>query len=491
MKLSGGASGVEAEAPLLKSIYACRMKFARDERGGKLRDIRIYNACARERRRLRRDTLASIRFGTGLSEEWTDPSGTSDMVSAAQRAAAIPPRLPRADRISVYRGFREAKRAEKAGERASMSGPMALRHLVTDDLREAIVRATVGNGFGERLTLFWADHFTVAANGPFLSAFVADFIETAVRPNIAGRFADMLSAVARHPAMLAYLNQSESFGPNSRAGRNRRRGLNENYARELLELHTLGVGPIYRQHDVRALALLLTGLSYNQSGFIYRTAMAEPGPHDVLGRQYGDGLDDIEAVLHDLALHPETARHLSRKLIIHFLGQEPEQDLVDRMSAAYLASGGALSELYAALLDDPRAWAPELRKVKPPFDFIVSALRAANLSRDTLSSLNDREVRVGLTRPMLTMGQPPFRPNGPDGWSEKPEGWITPPTLAARLRWASGFAERIAEGMDPRAFLGSALADAASPLLSFAVAGAENRVEGVAFTLISPEFNRR
>ncbi len=186
-------------------------------------------------------------------------------------------------------------------------------------------------GFRERLVAFWTDHFTVAANGPVLSALVPDLVENAIRPHVGGRFGDMLEAVTLHPAMLIYLNQVQSAGPNSVAGKRRGKGLNENLAREVLELHTLGVGAGYTQDDVRQLAELLTGLSVDKSGFTFRSRIAEPGAEVVLGKRYGGGeasLGDIRAVLADIAVHPDTARHLARKLIVHFVGGEVPEDWV-------------------------------------------------------------------------------------------------------------------------------------------------------------------
>ena len=326
-----------------------------------------------------------------------------------------------------------------------------------------------------------------------LVALLPDMIETAIRPHLAGRFADMLSAVATHPAMLIYLDQAQSVGPTSLAGRIRGRGLNENLAREILELHTLGVGAAYTQADVRSFAELLTGLSVDEQGFRFRPGIAEPGPITVLGRSYGGGrkrLEDILAALEDLAAHPDTARHLARKLVVHFIGGVPDRDHVGAVAEAY-ASRGLLADAYAALLDHPAAWAGPLNKAKPPFDFIVSALRALGMRGRQVRDLNRREFRRGLIGPMMLMGQRPFAPPGPDGWPEAPEAWITAAGLAARIRWARAIADRPEAAREPVSFLETALGDAADPVLRSAVAGAETRAEGVALVLASPAFNRR
>jgi uncharacterized protein (DUF1800 family) len=304
----------------------------------------------------------------------------------------------------------------------------------------------------------------------------------------------MLRAVVQHPAMLVYLDQAGSFGPNSPAGRDRDRGMNENLAREILELHTLGVDAAYSQEDVRAFAELLTGLSHGPEGFVFRARRAEPGAETVLGRRYGDGSADLAPVLQaldDMAAHPATARHLARKLVVHFLGVPAPDDLVATMAAAYLDADTDLRALYDALLADPRAWAPPFAKARTPFEFLVAALRAGGVAPAEITALADGAVQRTILRPLAEMGQPLWRATGPDGWPEAPEAWITPAGLAARLRWSQGFAERVLTDTDPRAFLDTALGDAASPGLRFAVAGAEQRREGLVLVLASPEFNRR
>jgi uncharacterized protein (DUF1800 family) len=439
---------------------------------------------------MQRETLSAIRFGFGLSPHQNAPAKTADLLSVADRTARIQTRIPLSQRTAQLLVYRESRKqdldARKAARRKLMKFAM-------DDVRAHLSFAVSDSGFGARLTGFWGDHFTVAANGALLRMLVPDFLETAIRPNITGYFPDMLRAAATHPAVLIYLNQVQSVGPNSRAGQRRDRGLNENLARELLELHTLGVDADYAQTDVRALAELLTGLSVKESGFVFRPGISEPGPHVILGKSYGERrttLAHIEEALQDLAMHPATALHLARKLLTHFIGADDE-DLVQRMAQAYLASDGALTELYAVMLDAASSWDPTLRKAKPPFDFIASSLRASGAQADEIASIKPGDLRQGIYGAMQLMGQPMFQPPGPDGWSENPSDWITPPGLAARIRWATAFAERIEATHDPRAFLDTALADAASPTLRFAVGGSESRVEGIALTLVSPEFNRR
>jgi uncharacterized protein (DUF1800 family) len=219
--------------------------------------------------------------------------------------------------------------------------------------------------------------------------------------------------------------------------------------------------------------------------------MVEPGRHKVLGQSDKGDLSGIKQALDDIGLHPDTARHLAAKLVTHFVGGTPNPDHVDQIATAYLASDGDLSTSYKALLDHPNAWSDTFAKAKTPFDFIISAFRAANATKADIAAIKPNDLREGVIGAMQLMGQQMLRPPGPDGWDEAPETWITPPGLAARIRWAVAFSERIQDSHDPRAFLERALDDAASPLLQFAVAGSESRVEGLALTLVSPEFNRR
>ena len=451
---------------------------------------------------VRRSTIAAIRYGYGLRPGDTPGANVNALLSGigkvdgAERAFPIAPFETRAALTAKRRAARKAARDGKSGGRAAKKRvDRELRALMIADIRTILQRALESRtGLRERLAAFWTDHFTVAAIGPVLPALVPDLIENAIRPHVAGNFGDMLVAVSTHPAMLIYLNQVQSVGPSSRAGKRRGRGLNENLAREILELHTLGVGGAYGQYDVRQLAELLTGLSVDKSGFVFRKAIVEPGAETVLGKHYGGGhpsLGDIRYALHDIARHPDTARHLARKLITHFVGGTPPDDWVEKMAFAYRKSDGDLTALYQALLDDDRAWDMPFRKAKLPFEFVISALRAAGVTGEALNALSPRDIRNDLMEPLAAMGQPLFRPGGPDGWPEAPESWITPATLAARLRWSGELVDDLLKDSDPREFLDAALGDAASDLLKFAVAGSESRAEGAALVLVSPDFNRR
>ncbi len=275
-------------------------------------------------------TLAAIRFGMGLSPDIASPASVADMMvrlHGPDVAAALVP-IPTYETVYPSQSdFRNASIAlSEARGTDGEDTATDLQSQMREDGREAVAtflkahlaRAVVTeDGFRERLAQFWADHFTVRSTNGISRHLVSPYIETAIRPNVAGMFADMLVAVVGSPMMIYYLDQHRSMGPNSQTAQRRDRGLNENLAREVLELHTLGVGGSYSQTDVREFAELLTGVTANaQRGAFFRTQQAEPGSETVLGVTYGgdeESVDHVIAALQDLAVHPDTARHLAWK----------------------------------------------------------------------------------------------------------------------------------------------------------------------------------
>lgn len=358
-------------------------------------------------------------------------------------------------------------------------------------------RAHTQDGLRERLAFFWGDHFTARGKVSIMRRATSPYVESAIRPHVAGYFADMLKAVTAQPAFLQYLDQKTSTGPNSPEGLRAKKssGLNENLARELLELHTLGVEAAYSQQDVTELAELLTGLTYDQQGvFGFRADYAEPGAETVLGKSYGGSgaatLADVHAALADLAQHPATARHLARKMAVHFISDTPDPALVAAMEARYRDTGGHLGEMTRAMLEHPAAWAPEFLNVKQPIDFIGSALRALDVPKE-LAVMNDwRQVRSRFAIPLRLMGQTWEEPLGPDGWAEQDAEWITPQRFAARVDWAMNAPQGFGDLPDPRALVTDALGNRAPEALVFAANAAEDRRTGVGLILASPAFQR-
>ncbi|MBL4928543.1 DUF1800 domain-containing protein [Fuscibacter oryzae] len=362
-------------------------------------------------------------------------------------------------------------------------------------LRATLARAVAApDGLRERLGAFWADHFTVAAPGLHRAIMPAAMAEEAIRPHLTGNFADMLTAVALHPAMLIYLDQSFSTGPNSALGKRKGKGLNENFARELLELHTLGVGAGYAQDDVRELAKLLSGLSWRlRTGFSFNPQKTEPGPQVVLGKTYaGDTLDTVREVLGDLARRPETATHLARKLAVHFVADAPDAGLVAALEGAFLQGGGALMPVYEVLLRHPAALVPEMAKARQPWDFLVASLRALGVTGDDIMAWPGKHLTRRIIKPLIAMGQPWKQPRGPDGWAEDFAAWISPSGLATRITWAMSVPETILRPLpDPAAVARGAFGTNPPDTVIWAASRAETRADGIGLVLASPAFNRR
>lgn len=440
----------------------------------------------------RSEVIQATRFEYGIRpDERRFNGGLLAQLEGEDPLARQMPVMRTNARMEKLRELREARNDDRA---AFEKAQRALRREAGRDSMRLLARAVANpRGFRERLFAFWLDHFTVSPTRANESFMLAAYFEDAIRPHISGRFVEMLKAVVTHPSMLFYLDQNASTGPNSPAGQRRESGLNENLAREVLELHSLGVNGPYTQDDVRQFAELLTGLSIGPDGARYVRGRAEPGAENVLGQRYGGGrerLEHIFAFLEDLAMNPATARYLAQKLVGHFIGPAPREALINEMAEAYLASGGELRALYEVLVAHPSAQAQDFPKVRPPFEYVITVLRALDFGPDAILSANAGEVRK-LGQDLTAMGQRPFRPNGPDGWPEAAESWINPPQLAARISWAGQVAQSYAAEHDPRALLGAVLGDSAPELLSFAVSGAETKWEGVALLLVSPSLMRR
>ncbi|MEL7280246.1 MAG: DUF1800 domain-containing protein [Pseudomonadota bacterium] len=451
---------------------------------------------------------AAIRFGCGLSPRHPAPGSVEDMLTTLtgpDRAAQefpIPGMKPVFEMALRERKARHATRPfkgtdqyEAAFEKVKIER-RAMREMASVWFGQALMRrAQTPDGFRERLVSFWSDHFTAAGKVLFLKFAPVTYAEEAIRPHVAGRFKDLLRAAVTHPLMLHYLDQAKSVGPQSRvAKRNPKRGLNENLARELLELHTLGVGGPYTQSDVRQLAELLAGLSFTHvDGFVFAKDQADPGDKTVLGKHYGgrDRLAAIYTVLDDLAAHPATARHIALKLATHFAGDAPDAALVGALERRFLDTGGDLLAVYQVMLEHPASWADGPRNVKQPIDFIGSSLRALDLQPRQMPKKKVAQMRKFFHSPLVMMGQTWGQPAGPDGWPEADEDWITPQRLAARLQWAMATPLRLRRTLpDPRDFVEIALGSEAPEQVRFAARAAESRPEGVGVVLSSAAFQR-
>ena len=354
-------------------------------------------------------------------------------------------------------------------------------------------RAVIADcGLVERLVAFWSNHFCISASkGPLARMWAGAFEREAIRPHVLGRFADMLKAVEQHPAMLFFLDNQQSLGPDSRAGQTRKRGLNENLAREIMELHTLGVGGGYSQQDVTSLARIITGWTFagrqgqlgTPGSFVFNANAHQPGSQQLLGKIYGDaGVAQGEAALADLARHPSTAKFIATKLARHFVADEPPAALVARLQRMFGDSDGDLKKVTAALLDSDEAWKAPLTKLRSPYEFLVGAGRLlARIPEDPALYLN------GLNQ----LGQPLWAPAGPNGFPDTNAAWAAPEGMKLRLDISAQLASRVVGNIEPRDLLELVVGEAASAETRQAIERAETRQQALALLLMSPEFQRR
>jgi len=348
-------------------------------------------------------------------------------------------------------------------------------------------------GFVERLVYFWSNHFCVSvAKDNIVRASAGAFEREAIRPFALGRFADMLMAVERHPAMLLYLDNQQSIGPDSRAGRNRQRGLNENLAREIMELHTMGVGSGYTQADVTSFARILTGWTMagregrlgEPGSSVFNANAHEPGDAVLLGKTYpASGMGQAEAALNDIASHPATAQHIATELARHFIADDPPPAAVARLAKVFAKSDGNLRALAATLIDMPEAWSTPLAKMRSPFDYIAAIRRAAGPgpANDPGQSLNW----------LNALGEPLWQPPGPNGFSDQADSWASAEGMKIRLDIAWQAARQVKDIGNPNDMLDAVIGPSASPETRQAVARAESKQQGLALLLMAPEFQRR
>jgi uncharacterized protein (DUF1800 family) len=467
--------------------------------------------------------IAVLRFGLGakpgdLAAAGADPRAwlKSQIKGAASLAVDTP--LSPSDRI--FAGFVAAREERQKIKQAATDAAGADAKVAFNAVREAyqphyraqvLARAQSAalttTPFAERLVHFWSNHFAVSADKGVVFGLAGTLENEAIRPHIAGRFLDLLTAVEQHPAMIAFLDNQFSVGKDSPAARlaaprfartglgapKRQLGINENLAREILELHTLGVNGGYTQADVTSFAEIITGWSIGggkgrlaggvPGSFYFRDNLHEPGAKVFLGKTYSEqGRRQGEAVLADLAKRPETAHFIATKLVRHFVADDPPPAAVDRVARVFLKSNGDLPQVYAALIDSPEAWDLESRKFKTPEDFVFSTLRALNVS-----PAQPEEV----IRAFDLLGQRQYTPGSPAGWPDTAKSWDGSDALMHRVLWASRVSAKYEQGLDPVDVAASCLGACARPETITALRRAASSGQALALLLMSPEFQRR
>jgi len=472
--------------------------------------------------------IAVTRFGMGaragdIEAASSDPRGWLEQQIRPQ--AAVMAGLDGMDQLQSTRDVFAARMRDVA-----MSGPTSpggateaqriIQQRIQREAREGLQRegeararfgAATPDAFAERWARFWSNHFTVAARNGEMIGLVGPYEREAIRPNVFSSFSRLLGQAVFHPAMLIYLDAARSIGPSTEIGRRRGAGLNENLAREILELHTLGVGSGYSQDDVIAFANALTGWTVNDpriarlmaagrgparrasaapagvepGAAIFIDRLHEPGARVVLGRSYADvGREQAALILEDLAVHPASARHIAIKLARHFVADRPPESAIGRLERVFLETRGDLSALARAVVHLDEAWQSEQKKLKTPDELLVSAMRAAGPQAVFGAAGGMRTVYTSLA-------QQPFSAPSPAGWPDQAEAWSGGDALMKRIEWADAAARRIARGASPVAFLNEALGDLASARTRQAVLRAESAEQGFTLALMSPEFQRR
>jgi uncharacterized protein (DUF1800 family) len=459
------------------------------------------------------------RFGLGARRSEARRIGDERDWLHAQLAERPP--MQQAPTVASPEAIADAVRAfRQTGQADPEQRRMARRRLI--EIASAEARAALesrvrsDHPFVERLVAFWSNHLCVSVAAKVLVAPLAGSYEReAIRPHVLGKFEDLVLASATHPAMLVYLDNFQSIGPGSRAARLARRqqgprGLNENYARELLELHTLGVNGGYSQQDVQELARVLTGWTIGglRGGggttgmprargpaqrpparhgtgaieFEFQEALHEPGARTVLGKRYAEsGVEQGKRVIRDLCRHASTAQFVATKLVAHFVDDNPPRAAVERIARVFRESEGDLGVVSRALVDLPEAWSADHRKFRPPQDWMVAVLRAFDI----------QTVGDNLPAVLRQLRQPLWAPQAPKGFSDSTRDWADPDSLLNRAELARTLAQRLLLREDPGVLLDVAEVPDANPLrgmLSDNTIGAADRV---ALGIAGPAFQWR
>ena len=428
-----------------------------------------------------------------------DPQAWLRSQLKASPASSLPGDLPSLQEIGAAVGqLRAAGRSRDSGARRK--AVQNLRDIARREGTAVLQQRILSDApFLERLVSFWSNHLCVSVAGKLPVVPLAGHYERAViRPHVLGRFEEMVLASARHPAMLLYLDNARSIGPSSPASRRASRrgrdlGLNENYARELLELHTVGVDGGYIQEDVQQLAQILTGWTVSGTGprsrgstlpaFVFHEVRHQPGTKKVLGIRYRpEGVQEGEKVIRSLCRHPSTADFLARKLVRHFVSDAPPKGAVERIAATFRDTKGDLLKVSGALVDLEEAWDPENHKFRSPQDWLVAALRAIGAA----------EVPPRLGEALRQLRQPLWAPPSPKGYGDAAQDWSDPDSLMNRAELARSMSRRLTRGrLDPAGLLEVVAVQDDDPLHSMLADKSIPRDERLALAIGGPAFQWR
>jgi len=408
---------------------------------------------------------------------------------------------------SALAGPEELRAAEEAMRDEGEKKGQIKREQILEIQMTALARHTASERqLYEVAVDFWTNHFSVSLNKGPVRYLAADFVERAIRPNALGKFLDLLKATAHHPAMLVYLDNAQSVSPKpGTQAALKGRGLNENYARELLELHTVGVNAGYTQDDVIAVARILSGWSVTPDAeFLFRARVHDTSTKTVMGKTFANnGVREGEELLEWLASHPATIEHVCRRLCARLVADDPPKEAIAAAAAAWKASDGDIAQVVRGIVADPSFWAARGGKIKSPLELVVSAVRAVDAQLDD----------VGLARVLGRLGQPLLLAPAPTGYADTSDAWLSTAGALERMDVALGIAAGRLPGVkiEIDRVLPAEAPDATMARLDAMVAGGlqpktraviarwlakppnkqQGRMLALALTLASPEFQRQ
>ena len=451
------------------------------------------------------ENIAVNRFGYGargneLAHAKADPK---KWLSSQLQVIEFSDKQPSSDDIFVaYAKFQKQKKLIKQQQKQGKDSEAQVvdkkkNKMIKNSARKTYVKMSAASlklaitsehSVSWRLLDFFSNHFSVSTSGRLMVGLSPTLEREAIAPNLLGNFADMLLAVEQHPAMLVYLNNEKSFGANSRMAKKRKVGLNENLAREIMELHTLGVDGGYSQADVIELAKGITGWSVKRpnkehgSGFVFRTYGHEPGARTLLGKKYAQrGIIQGQQMLRDLAMHPSTAKYVCSKIAHHFVSEKPPKSLLNKMQNTWLNNQGNIKQVMLTLFNSEEAWLQSPQKFKTPREFVISTYRAIAPNR-----INDRALFNSLNN----LGQMPFNAGSPAGFSDDESDWLGASALMARVEWSSLVSTQV-KRINAEQVMATALGSSISQNTYQMVIRAESRQQASTLLLMSPEFQRR